>query len=563
MARFSRILIEKDVVIPLRDGTRTVGDLYRPADGTPVPALVMRNPYDREVELRAVDPLPTPSKLTERGYAVLITDVRGRFASEGTFTPFVDEGRDGYDTVEWVAAQPWCDGRVGVYGPSYLGVTTLLAARERPPSLRCALPIVTADDYFNDWVYRGGAFQLDFAGGWAQGVAAVSAQRLAAGPPARRRGRDPAAGRGRHVRPLTALAGVSDHEIAPWWSEWLKHDRRDDYWVAMSPARDYAEYTVPMFHLGGWWDLFAAGTVRNYQGMRAAGKAPQHLVLGPWAHTHYDQHFGELDFGPSGASSNAGVVGGFNRFIDRYLLGADVALPTVRYFMLGANRWQEAEDWPPPEAEPCAFYLHSGGAANSARGDGVLSAEPPAGDERPDRYLYDPERPAPTTLPAGPLDQRLVEARDDVLCYTTAPLERPLAVAGPVSLELWAVTDAPDTDWTGKLVDVHPDGTAVLLCDGIIRARYRESLAEPRPLEPGRPTRYTIELGNVGCSFGAGHRLRLEVSSSNFPKFDPNPNTGRPVATETETRVAIQRVLHDGEHRSSLRLHVLPGKAAG
>ena len=560
VSRVSRILIEKDVPIPLRDGTRTSGDLYRPADGSPVPALVTRNPYDKEVELRAVGTLPSPGKLAERGYAVVSTDTRGRFGSAGTFTPFQDEGPDGYDTIEWTAAQPWCDGNVGIYGPSYLGVTTLLAARERPPSLRCAIPMITVDDLYNDWVYQGGAFKLSFALGWALGVAAANARRTDLDGDARERLGAVLTGGGiqGYVRPLASAPGLSLPGVAPWWSDWLEHDRHDEYWQSFSPARDYSDYDVPMFHVSGWWDLFAHGTMRNFRALSRQQRTAQHLWIGPWAHTHYDRYFGELDFGPAGSAAGAGVVAAFNRFIDQHLRGGEPRLPRVRYFLLGANRWRDADDWPPLESESRALYLHSGGKANSDRGDGLLAEEPPASAERTDRFLYDPERPVPTSDPAGPRDQRVIEARDDVLCYTTPPLDEPLVVAGPVALELWASTDAPDTDWTGKLVDVHPDGRAVLLCDGILRARYRESFSDPRPLQPGRPTRYSIDLGHTACRFGAGHRIRLEVSSSNFPKFDPNPNTGRPVATETESRVAIQEVLHDREHPSALQLHVLP-----
>jgi putative CocE/NonD family hydrolase len=346
--------------------------------------------------------------------------------------------------------------------------------------------------------------------------------------------------------------------VAAWWQDWLAHDRRDEYWTAMSPARDYTEYEVPMLHVGGWWDLFAAGTVRNYQGLRAAGKAPQHLFIGPWAHTHYDQDIGDLRLGPTASAAASGIIAAFNRFVDQHLRGGEGRLPAVRYFLLGANEWRNADNWPPSDAVQRSFYLHSGGGANSARGDGALSDDPPLPAERSDRYLYDPERPAPSVEPAGPQDRREAEARDDVLCYTSAPLREPLTIAGAVTLELWAATDAPDTDWTAMLVDVYPDGRAISLCDGILRARYRESPAEPRLLQPGVPERYQIAAGNIACRFDAGHRLRLEVSSSAYPKYDPHPNSGGALALECNTRPAVQQVLHDATHPSWLSVHVLP-----
>jgi putative CocE/NonD family hydrolase len=354
------------------------------------------------------------------------------------------------------------------------------------------------------------------------------------------------------------MPGLSVPGAAPWWHEWLTHDRRDEYWLTMSPARDYTEYEVPMLHIGGWWDLFAAGTVRNYQGLRAAGKAAQHLWMGPWAHTHYDQDIGDLRLGPTAAAANAGVIAAFNRFVDEHLRGAEPHLPPVRYFLLGANEWHNADDWPPSQAHARSLYLHSSGGANSSRGDGMLGNDPPTTEERPDRFLYDPERPVPSVDPAGPWDRREIEARDDVICFTSEPLPEAITIAGPVTLELWAVSDAPDTDWTAMLVDVYPDGRAIGLCDGILRARYRESLAEPRLLQPGGAERYAIAVGNIACRFDIGHRIRLEISSSNFPKYDPNPNGSGPVALACETRVAVQQVLHDVAHPSRLMVTVMP-----
>lgn len=563
------VLIEKHVAIPMRDGVITYADVYRPADGAVVPGIVTRTPYDKEVGLSGLPVAPSPQKLAERGYAVVMVDTRGRFSSQGEFTPFVHEGLDGYDTIEWTAAQPWCDGNVGIQGPSYLGATTMLAARERPPSLRCAIPIITADDYYDGWVYQGGAYQLGFGTLWGMGLAAAQYLR-------RDHGLDPAyaetltaalqgAPASLAALPLERIGGFAD--AAPWWRDWLDHDAQDDYWNAIRPSADYARFEVPMLHVGGWFDIFGIGTVRNFRGLTAAGRAPQSLIMGPWAHTSYDRYLGEMNFGPTGAAAFAGVIGAYNQFFDRHLKGGTADLPAVRYFVMGANEWRTADAWPPPEATARGFYLHSAGGANSARGDGALSADRPGGNEPADRYLYDPLRPVPTeggpTLQAqvglpGPRDQRAIEARDDVLCYTSEPLAQPFTIAGPVTVTLWATTDAPDTDWTAKLVDVLPDGRAVSLTDGIIRACFRDSLAARVPVTPNEPTRYTIDLANTAHRFGRGHRLRLEVSSSNFPRFQPNPNTGRPAASETAPRPAVQHVLHDGDRPSCLELWVLP-----
>jgi putative CocE/NonD family hydrolase len=326
---------------------------------------------------------------------------------------------------------------------------------------------------------------------------------------------------------------------------------------------------VPALHIGGWFDIFLAGTLRNYQGLAAAGNAPQKLIIGPWAHTNYDRYLGALEFGPTGPAAFAGVITDINAWLDRYLRGdADVDTgPAVRYFVMGANQWRTDDSWPPKAARTERWYLHSNGSANSLRGDGALTREAPSGEEPDDTFLYDPGRPVPTgggnllmqaIRQPGPWDQREIEQRDDVLVYTSAPLAEPLTVAGPVRLHLAAVTDGPDTDWTAKLVDVDPDGPAINLCDGIIRARYRTSREQPELLTPGEVYDYDIDLVATAYQFAAGHRLRVEVSSSNFPRFDRNTNTGGEIATEATWRVAVQRVLHRSSRPSWLELTVLP-----
>ncbi len=569
----SRVLVEKNIPIPLRDGVVTYADIFRPADGSPVPGIITRTPYDKEVFAAAALPImPAALKLAERGYAVAVQDVRGRFSSEGDFNPFVNEADDGYDSVEWLAAQPWCDGGVGIYGPSYVGATTLLAAKANPPSLKCAIPIITADDYFDGWTYQGGALQLGFTTFWGLGLAAAQAL-------GRERGLDP-----EHLaaisqallspeetinsRPLAAMPGLSQPAIAPWYRDWLSHDKRDEYWEALQHSDDYSRYEIPMFHVGGWFDIFGIGTVRNFCGMTASSTSEQHLLLGPWSHSYYDRYLGERDFGPTGSAAFSGAVADYNRFLDKHLKGIDTDIPPVRYFLMGKNEWCESEHWPPAEAQATSLFLQSPGNANSNRGDGVLSSSPASGDQIPDRYFYDPLRPVPSEggpilqanigLP-GPRDQSRIEARDDVLCYTTEPLIEPLAVVGPVKVVLWAVTDAPDTDFTAKLVDVFPDGRPVSVCDGIIRARFRDSFSEPSEVPAGEPIRYEIDLASTAIVFASGHCIRLEVSSSNFPRFDANPNTGEQIATETEIWPALQYILHDERHPSVIELSVLSG----
>ena len=568
----SRVLVEKNIPIPLRDGVVTYADIFRPADGDPVPGIITRTPYDKEVFAAAALPImPSALKLAERGYAVAVQDVRGRFSSEGEFNPFVNEADDGYDSVEWLAAQPWCDGGVAIYGPSYVGATTLLAAKAQPPSLKCAIPIITADDYYDGWTYQGGALQLGFATFWGLGLAAalalgrdrgIAAEHFATAGEALLNPHETA-----RTRPLADMPGLSQPALAPWWRDWIGHASRDDYWEALRHSDDYSRYEIPMYHVGGWFDIFGIGTVRNFRGMSAASPAGHHLLMGPWSHAYYDRYLGERDFGPTAAAAMSGAVLDYNRFLDRHLKGVDSELPAVRYFLMGANEWRTANQWPPAGAETVSWYLHSGGNANSTRGNGSLSITAPAGDQVPDRYFFDPLRPVPSEggptlhsaigLP-GPRDQSRVEARDDVLCYTSEPLDSPVVVAGPVKVVLWTVTDAPDTDFTAKLVDVQPDGTPVSVCDGIIRARFRDSLSEPGPVPEGEPVRYEVDLASTAIAFGPGHRIRLEVSSSNFPRFDANPNTGGPLATETEIWPALQYVLHDEDHPSALELCVLP-----
>jgi uncharacterized protein len=572
MAAVRNVLVEKSVPIPLRDGVTTYADIYRPQDGPPAPTVLVRTPYDKEVSMGGLGVLPQWLKLAERGYAVVVQDVRGRASSEGVFYPFANEGPDGYDSVVWAGQQPWSNGRVGVLGASYFGATTLLAAREQPPGLACIIPVITADDYHAGWAYQGGAFELGFMGTWGAGLAAIQFLRpdCAVSPESRVRLQsalaDPQAMLA-HM-PIASMPGMSEPDVAPFWADWTTHRADTGYWQQWRIADAHGSLAVPALHIGGWWDIFLGGTLRNFQGLAAAGNAAQKLIIGPWAHTNYDRYLGEREFGPTGAAAFAGVMLDINAWLDRYLRGDESVQtgPAVRYFIVGANEWRFADCWPPANAAPVRWYLHSGGSANSLRGDGELSQQQPAAEQPADVYLFNPERPVPTgggnllmtsLRQPGPWDQRAIEDRDDVLVYSSAPLQQPLTVAGPVTVQLSAATDGPDTDWTAKLVDVFPDGRALNVCDGIIRARYRGSRAEAALLTPGEVYDYTIDLIGTATLFPAGHRLRLEISSSNFPRFDRNTNTGGEIATESAGRVAVQRVLHTPGHLSWLELSVL------
>lgn len=577
-------VVERDVPVPMRDGTVLRADVWRPAGPGRFPVLLQRLPYDKSGSLTSqhyagLEPL----RAVGAGYAVVIEDTRGRFASGGTFRPFDQETADGADTVAWAAAQPFCDGRVGMYGASYFGATQLLAAVGRPAALRAIAPHLTAAEYYDGWSYQGGAFQLGFALLWALTSLAPEELRRRA-----RAGEDTAALESAlrelfadpwsayRRLPLTDQPAIG--ALVPAYREWLAHPERDAYWRATAIDDRYDQIAVPALHIGGWYDIFLAGTLRNYAELRkrAAGaraRAGQRLIVGPWAHAVPHDTVGEVTFGLDASQAALDLTAAHLRWFDAAL--ADGPLddePRVRLFVMGVNRWRDEDGWPLARARSVPLYLRSGGRANSLRGDGVLSFEPPAADEPPDAFLYDPRRPVPTVggstflpglltgLHAGPRDQRGVEERDDVLVYTTAPLPEDLEVTGPLRLVLHAASSAVDTDWTAKLVDVHPSGRALNLADGILRARYRQGLDAPAPLEPGRPYAFGVDLVATSNVFRAGHRIRVEVTSSNFPRFDRNPNTGGAVAAARESELvpALQRVFHDAARPSHLVLPIVP-----
>jgi hypothetical protein len=582
--RATEVAIRSDIAVPTRDGEQLATDVYLPVGIGAVPAIVQRHPYDKglaPVRDTVVDVL----SLVRSGYAVVVQDTRGRFASSGTFTPFRDEGTDGADTIEWVAAQDWCNGTVGMCGASYFGATQWQAALERPAALKAIAPSITGADFYDGWTYQGGAFRLGSALYWT-----LSA--LALGDVVRSRRQ----GEGEHsvadaieavdafeqfarVRPLTA-AGPA-HGLPGYYGDWLAHPSYDDYWRAVAIRERYADVRVPSLSVAGWFDLFLDGTLDNYVAMREQAsedpsRAPR-LTIGPWSHTNMTGAFNCRNFGFRAGAAVTNLTAIHRRFFDRHLKGRETAdEPPVLLFVMGDDTWRSELDWPLPDTRFAEVYLDSGGSAATIGGDGRLTSRLPL-EQASDAYSYDPENPVPTIgggtyLPglevgadAGPTDQREVEHRADVLCYTSAPLDGRLEITGTVELVLFVSSSAPDTDFTAKLVDAQPDGRALLITDGILRARYRESLSEPRLMTPDEVYELRIRVGATSIALQPGHRLRLEVSSSNFPRFDRNTNTGAVIAEAQpgEVVTAVNRVLHGPRHPSRLVLPLIERDSKG
>lgn len=558
---------EYNVPVRMRDGVVLRCNVYRPAADHPVPVLLLRNPYDKDVAQTYV--YAHPAWYARHGYVVVVQDTRGRHASEGAFYPLRLEAEDGYDTIEWCAALRYTSGEVGTYGFSYPGVNQLFAAAERPPHLRAVCPAFYPSGMYEGFAYVGGAFSLALMAHWAVILAADSSRwRGDHALAAEIRAADQSVGAWHPTLPLTEIPLLQNSDLMPFFADYLAHPSRDAFWNEWDLESRYPSIKVPSLHIGGWYDTFITGTLRGYQRLAALGRAEQRLLVGPWYHLPWTQKVGDIDFG-EGARN---VVDDYHiAWFDAWLKGDRTkldALPRVRVFVMGENRWRDLDRWPPPGVEDTAYYLHSEGQANSLSGNGKLDTVAPAA-EPPDFFVYSPHEPVPSLgghsccypdrAPMGPYDQRPVEMRNDVLVYTSEPLEAPLEVAGPVSARLWAATTARDTDFTVKVCDVFPDSRSINLCEGIIRGRYRQGPAVERLLEPNRVYDFRLDVGVVCNVFRPGHRIRIEVSSSNFPTFDRNPNTGQAFgeATEFDPIPATQIVFHSASYPSQISLPVL------
>lgn len=561
------VTIERGAAMQTRDGVTLRADIYRPKADGKFPVLLQRTPYDKR---GAAD---FGLKAAAQGFVVILQDVRGRYTSEGEWYPFRHESQDGYDTVEWAAALPYSNGKVGMFGGSYVGATQMLASIASPPHLAGIFPVVTATNYHEGWTYQGGAFLQWFNQSWTTGLAQDTLSR--------RVRRD-----SRALRewiwelPLSRYSLLSLPELedlAPYFRDWLDHPHYDDYWKRWAIDENFEKVLVPAYHVAGWYDIFVGGSLRSYAGIRARGgseaaRKGQRLIVGPWWHGPMDGKAGELDFGPEGRGDTDSLM---LRWYDFLLKGEQNGIERekpVKIFVMGENRWCEEDDWPLARSRETRYYLHSGGKANTLSGDGALSITT-AQDEPPDRFVYDPADPAPTRggnhccdnegLASGAFDQRPVEAREDVLVYATAPFKEDFEVTGFVTLELFVSSSAVDTDFTAKLVDVWPNGYAQNLTDGILRMRYRASREKPEFMTPGEVYKISIDLWPTANVFKAGHRLRLQVSSSNFPRFDRNLNTGEPARRSTRMVKATNTVYHDRERPSALILPVVPREKKG
>ncbi len=590
------VVVSKNVMVPMRDGAEMATDVYLPVtDGAPgagpFPVLLSRTPYGKDGS--AAD----GQFFAERGYAVAIQDVRGRYDSEGTYYIYVNEGKDGYDAVEWAARQPWSNGSVGTFGGSYLAATQNALAVENPPSLKGMFVVVGTSNYFEDGMARGGAFYLLHNVAYAFNLS-VNSQEAAADPPRQAALRqDWVDNMGQWMEAYPYRRNASPFALFPvydrWFQDWIDHSSYDDYWRqnGYTFERYYDKYPdIPIYFVGGWYDIFLRGTLTNYAGLSATHTATTKLMVGAWEHGVGPRATGDVDFGESaGVDVRAEQL----RWYDQVLMGQDTDVfdePPVRVFMMGGGtgrddfdgemqhggEWRFVSGWPTPGATPTNFYLQA---------DGGLDEDMPGAAE-PTHYVFDPRNPVPTIggqidsgkqlVPAGPFDQRCtpqvfgcedslpLSARDDVVVFQTPPLDRAVEVSGPITVKLWVSSSTPDTDFTAKLIDVHPPnadhpwGYAMNLADRIVRGRYRNSLERAEPMTPGEVHEVTIDLLGTSNRFEAGHRIRLDVSSSNFPFFDVNPNTGATLGRSFTMEIATNSIYHDREHPSHVTLPILP-----
>ncbi|MCG3123229.1 MAG: Cocaine esterase [Phycisphaerales bacterium] len=560
------MIVEYNVPVPMRDGGRLSANVYRPAAPGRYPVILSRTPYVKSGT--GAGGIKRRREMVAAGYAWVDVDVRGRGDSDGVFRPWFQEGDDGYDTVEWCGARPWSTGKVGMVGGSYGGYVQLAAAVRRPPSLACLVPSVACPDPFVDGLCMGPTgLPSPICVSWYQYTAGHTNQGSAATPWAEVF---------KH-RPLITLDDAAGIDL-PFWNSMIEHPQLSPWWEDARYQNKLDRLAVPVLHISGWYDDEQISTITNYvrssiQPQDPAVRRHQKLLMGAWPHAvNSSTRIGAIEFGPSAVIDMDALV---KRWFDRWLKGEQNGIENekpVRIFVMGANEWRDEDAWPIPRTRLTPYYLHSGGRANTRSGDGVISPDLPSSPAAlsfdsadSDTFVYDPRNPVPfITDPSfsqvgGPDDYSEIEQREDVLVYSTPPLADPVEICGPIRATIWATTTAPDTDFTARLCIVRADGTSQRLCDGIVRARFREGMHSPRLITPGQPLDYTIDLWTTCQRFDAGERIRVEISSSSFPQWDANPNTGEPLGVETQApRPATQVIHHDAGRPSCIILPIVP-----
>ncbi len=548
-----QVKLELGVQQRMRDGTRLSSDVFRPDVQGRFPVILTRTPY-RTVEGYQASQNAEALFFAKHGYAYVIQDCRGKNDSEGTFRPFQDDdGRDGFDTLAWCAKQKWSNGSLGTIGASYAAWNQWTAAVLRPPGLRAMVCTVSLPDPVLNVPYQNGALVL-----WmAEWMALIEGKRNTVMSLYDRRLLS-------HLPLATMDEGFGRRSRI--WKEWVEHPSADDYWTKAFYEDKLRRVGVPVLHISGWYDDDIVGTHKNFVGMTSSRPARvrrnQRLIIGPWQHhVNVSRALGEVDFGETALVD---LLGAKLRWFDRWLKGVRNGVergPPVETFAMGRNAWVTRREWPPGGMTPTRYYLRSRGGANTSLGNGILERRAPSSRSPPDTFSYDPANPVPNIDDGGaegPFDQRPIERRDDVLVYSTPPLARDLEVTGPVAVTLFASTSARDTDFWAQLVDVHPNGYSMHLTEGIVRGRYRRKLDRPALLKPGEVYEFSIDLWVTSNVFLRDHRIRLHVSSSSFPKYDRNPNTGNAFGQDSELAVAEQKVFHDARHPSCLTLPVVP-----
>ena len=550
---FADVQVET-VMVSMRDGVQLATDVYRDDATTVAPVVLMRTPYNKDRAKGAAQ------QFAAAGYVAVVQDCRGKFASEGVFIPYNNEGQDGFDAIEWAGNQSWCNGRIGMWGSSYVGATQWQAAVEHPPQLVTITPTATWSSFYRN-LYLGGAVRHSLIARWASGNSPKP---------------EGATVTDDWNRTLLHLPLSEIDDQVGWSISWLEamltHPTPGGYWKRLDLTDDMLDLKLPMQHVVGYYDFFSRESVNNFSRMQQLAKdqatrKQQRLILGPWDHgTIGKSRVGDLDFGAEAQwDATAATLDWFDRTLKETAGSEATPIVPVRYFVMGENRWHEAESWPPGGYESTSFYLHSSGRANTRGGDGQLNRAAPSTDEPVDRFRADPADPVPACpvtdqrpLHAAiwaPVDQRPIEDRDDVLCYSTEPLTEPLTFAGNARADLFVAADTADADWVVKLIDVHPDGAAYNLAVGILRGRFRESELESKPLEPNTTYKVTVDLGPIAAQIAPGHRLRVDICGAYFPLFDRNPNTAEGPFGKS-TAIATESVYHTSAKPSRILLPV-------